>query len=245
MRRLTCRARPGASATPRVMTSPSLFEVRGLRVAVGSRVLIEALDVTLPAGARRAVQGPSGSGKTTLLRTFAGLVDAAAGTVRLEGRPPEALGYPLWRRRVGWFPQRPVLFGGTVEDEVRRPFRFATAEQAFDGSRAEQWLAALGLGGRFSARTRDFSEGERQRVALVRGLLVDPRVLLLDEPTSALDPAATDAAEALIVERTDAGAAALLVTHSAAQAARLCDGVITLDNGRARSDEPTKEVHGA
>ncbi|MEM9490451.1 MAG: ATP-binding cassette domain-containing protein, partial [Myxococcota bacterium] len=217
-----------------------VFQVCSLRVAADSRALLTGVELALSAGERVALSGPSGAGKTTLLRILAGLTDCAASApsptgdsparadLRLAGRSPEEIGYPRWRRQVTYVAQLAVLIAGTVEDNLRLPFSYAAADTPYPAQRAADWLRQLGLPNALSRDARQLSEGEQQRVALCRSLLVSPRVALLDEPTSALDPESTGLVEALVEESCRQGMAALVVTHDPEQAARWCDRIIDL-----------------
>jgi putative ABC transport system ATP-binding protein len=176
---------------------------------------------------RVALTGPSGAGKTLTLRAIAGLIDPDSGDLFLHGQRPSELGWPAWRRRVVYVAQRPVMFEGTVTDNLERAFRYRAARGSFGTERASELLRRLGLDDRLEQAARSLSVGEQQRVALVRALLVDPDVLLLDEPTSALDPEATQNVEELLADGPD-GMAVVVVTHDATQAERLCDRCVAL-----------------
>ncbi|MEM9196120.1 MAG: ATP-binding cassette domain-containing protein, partial [Myxococcota bacterium] len=174
----------------------------------------------LTAGSCRCLVGPSGGGKTRLLRALAAL-DPASGTLRLRGKAPEEIGYPEWRASVLWVPQRPGLHPGTVDENLRRPFSFR-AHGAYPASRVEKLLALLRLPTALLDRPSErLSEGERQRVCLLRALLLKPTVLLLDEPTSALDADAVGAVETLLQAELASGRSALVVSHDHDQIDRL------------------------
>lgn len=169
-----------------------------------------------------SLAGPSGSGKTLLLRALADL-DPAEGTVCLDGVDRSSIPAPLWRRQVGYVAAEP----GWWADRVIEHFS--------DWPRARGLIERLGLTASCGNWPVDrLSTGERQRLALIRALLLKPRVLLLDEPTAALDPVATSQVEALIAEERQAGLGVLWVTHDAAQAKRVSSRKLELrDDGIA------------
>src|SRR5213080_4458667 len=177
---------------------PAVLQVRDLRTSILKRV-----SFTLSAAECIAVKGPSGAGKTLLLRAIADL-DPNQGVVTLDGRDRSTIAGPEWRRLVGYVPAEPGWWADTV------------------GEHFGEWTAALafvsGLG--FPEVTKTWpiarlSTGERLRLALIRALMVRPRVLLLHEPTAALDAASVAAVESLIKARMRAGLAVLWVTHDA------------------------------
>lgn len=202
-----------------------MFTISGLR-AEGSP--LEPVSLELAPGDIIGLAGPSGVGKSRLLRCMAGLDDPAAGTVTLAGRCPAEIGWPQYRRQVCYVQQQPTLFPGTVEENLRRVFEYDSAQETYDELRSSELLERLHLPRDILSReaTR-LSAGEGQRVALVRALLVEPRVLLLDEPTSALDDMRTQATEDLLRSFTTKGAV-LLVSHDDAQLERLCQLVVRL-----------------
>jgi len=199
----------------------------GVSLRRGERAVLHDIDVTVPSVGITVLVGPSGSGKSSLLRLANRLEEPDSGVVRVLGddvrdRDPLAL-----RRQVGMVFQRPTPFAGTVRDNL-----LAAAPDAETAELADA-LRRAGLDEGFLDReATQLSGGESQRMCLARALAAGPRVLLMDEPTSALDADATT-----IVERTgralaDAGVPPLWVTHDLAQAARIADHVICLDDGR-------------
>ncbi len=127
----------------------------------------------------------------------------------------------MWRRRVAYLAAEP----GWWADVIGAHFPDPTV--------ARELAAALGLSEKFfDAPVAQVSTGERQRLALVRLLLLAPRIMLLDEPTAALDEAAAARVEAVLAERLAAGVAIVLVTHDDAQAARLAGRRLRIADGR-------------
>jgi putative ABC transport system ATP-binding protein len=182
-------------------------------------VQLERLD--LAAGEVVAVCGPSGAGKTLLLRALADL-DDNSGEVTLDGIARGAMAAPAWRRRVTYLAAESAWWADTVGEHLQ------------NGDAAGQLLDAVGL----ARQCRDWpiarlSTGERQRLALVRALVLDPRVLLLDEPTASLDAEAAGAVERLLAVRQAAGTSALWVTHDDDQAKRVASRGVLVRNGVA------------
>ena len=211
-----------------------MLEIDELDVATAADAtpapLIRALSLTVTANEIILLHGPSGCGKTTLLRTVAGLIDAMGGRVRLDGADGHAMGWHRFRRQVMLVQQRPVLLEDTVEHNLAAPFAYRSVGQRYPEARAKSLLDRLGLSnGHYHQWARTLSEGEQQRVCLVRAMLLQPRVLLLDEPTSALDESSAGRLDALLREWVKAHASAvLMVRHDVAPARAICDRAIDL-----------------
>jgi len=173
------------------------------------------------AGECLAVEGPSGSGKTRLLRAIADL-DPAPGQVFLDGAERSEMPASAWRKQVRYCAAEPGWW-----TETAAPV-FETAGKAA-AARLDRLLAALGLGAELLDRPLALvSTGERQRLALARALIDEPKVLLLDEPTAALDPQATALVDELIKYQKLAGRTVLLVSHDRDQIERLSDARMLL-----------------
>jgi putative ABC transport system ATP-binding protein len=211
---------------------PLLLRAAGLQRRLGDRLLWSQLDLALVAGDRLGLVAPSGAGKTLLLRTLAQLDPPQAGTFSLLGRPPAAWGLPRWRAMVLYLAQRPVAVGGTVEANLRAPWRFRERRGggAWSYERITGWLAALGREPSFLTYNAErLSGGELQLLALLRALQFDPTVLLLDEPTASLDGVTTAAVEALLIAWLAAGPrASVLVSHDSEQIQRFATRTLEL-----------------
>lgn len=180
------------------------------------------IDLDVARGECVAVSGPSGAGKSLLLRAIADL-DPNEGSVSLGDLRRESMAAPEWRRRVGYL----AAESGWWEDTVGPHFT--------DPDAAHPYLERLNLGpGILNQRVLHLSTGEKQRLALIRLLLMAPDALLLDEPTAALDPDSRTAAEDLIRERFEGGAMVLVVSHDAAQAERLGARRLVIEAGKLR-----------
>ena len=170
-------------------------------------------DLNLGAGACAAITGPSGSGKSLFLRMIADL-DPNQGKVWLNGTERTSIAAPEWRRKATYVSAESGWWADTVIEHFARNTR----------SEVTGLAARLGLhADLLDASIARLSTGEKQRLALVRALLLYPPVLLLDEPTGPLDEESVTKVEALLRERMTAGTSILLVTHDANQAERLGD----------------------
>jgi UDP-glucose/iron transport system ATP-binding protein len=170
-------------------------------------------DLNLGAGACAAITGPSGSGKSLFLRMIADL-DPNEGKVWLNGTERASITAPEWRGKVTYVSAESGWWADTVIEHFARNKRGEVAGLA----------ARLGLHtDLLDASIARLSTGEKQRLALVRALLLCPPILLLDEPTGPLDEESVTRVEALLRERMATGISVLLVTHDANQAERLGD----------------------
>ena len=168
-------------------------------------------DFELAAGACAVISGPSGSGKSLFLRMIADL-DPNQGQVWCDAIGRETVSGPQWRRMVPYV----AADSGWWREDVAGHFA--------EGQRqaARELADRLGLtDGQFDGAVARLSTGERQRLAIIRALVLEPPVLLLDEPTSALDADSAGRVEAVLKQRLDGGAAVLMVSHDPGQAARL------------------------
>jgi phosphate-transporting ATPase len=173
-----------------------------------------------------ALQGPSGVGKSLLLRAIADL-DPNEGAVKLDGTLREAVPAPLWRKKVTYVAAEPGWWADTVQKHFT------------------PWADAIPLVTRLGLPpscgtwlVRRLSTGEKQRLGLVRALMLRSRVLLLDEPTSALDPAATATLESIIAEYVSSGTSAIWSTHDSAQARRVGSRLFVMGGGGRIEEYP-------
>jgi tungstate transport system ATP-binding protein len=207
-----------------------VFELRGIEVVYGSRAVLAVEHLTVPQDEALVIVGPNGAGKSTLLRLLHFLEPPGRGEIRFRGQPvPDPAPLSL-RRIVTTVFQRPALLNRSVYDNIAYGLRLRGREP---GAITRHLLERLALEDLQSAPAHSLSGGEAQRVALARGLAVEPEVLLLDEPTANLDPYNMGLVEGLIQElRTERRCALVIVTHNVFQARRLADRVAMLHEGR-------------
>ena len=199
--------------------------------------VLDGVSFAVAAGEHVAVVGRSGAGKTTLLNILGGLDKPTAGDVRLGGES-FFRGFGAARRRnrlratkIGFIFQsyhlRPEL---DIVENVMLPSMTGRARVPSARSRAKELLAKVGLGDRLRHLPAELSGGEQQRVALARALMCRPEIILADEPTGNLDALTGEEILKLLFEVNETPIACVMVTHSAAAAAR-CDRVLKLDGG--------------
>ncbi len=226
------------------LVSRSALEVRGIgrRDPKDQGWLIRDVSLVVGPGERLGILGPTGAGKTVLLRAMALLDPLHAGSIHWQGRAIEGNAVPAYRAQVIYVHQRPALFEGTVDDNLRYPLTLqAHATKRFDRGRIVELLESLGRSATFLTKlSRDLSGGEAQIVALLRAIQLNPAVLLLDEPTASLDQATARDVEELLDRWFVAGEGSrslVWVSHDRDQAIRVTDRRLHMRSGRLDSEE--------
>ena len=204
------------------------IEARGLRKLFGKATALDGLDLTVAVGEVHAFLGPNGAGKTTTIRILLGLLRADGGTASLLGGDP-------WRdattlhRRLAYVPGDvtlwPNLSGGEIIDLLGR-LRGAT-----DAKRKDELIERFELDP--AKKSRAYSKGNRQKVALVAALASGAELLIMDEPTSGLDPLMEAAFREAIEDLARGGTTVLLSSHILSEVEALCDRVTIIRAGRA------------
>ncbi len=199
----------------------------GLVKTFGSVRALDGLDLSVAAGEVHGFLGPNGAGKSTTIRVLLGLLRASGGEVRLLGGDPWADAVAL-HRRLAYVPGDvslwPNLTGGEAIDLLGR------LRGGLDDARRAQLLERFDLDP--AKKSRTYSKGNRQKVALVAALASDVELLVLDEPTSGLDPLMEEVFRECIEEERHAGRTVLLSSHILAEVEALCDRVTIIRAGR-------------
>jgi ABC-2 type transport system ATP-binding protein len=206
----------------------SAIEVSGLVKSYGKTVALDGLDLSVASGEVHGFLGPNGSGKTTTIRILLGLLRADAGEARLLDGDPWRDAVQL-HRRLAYVPGDvtlwPTLSGGEVIDLLGR------LRGGLDPKRKETLLQLFELDP--TKKSRAYSKGNRQKVALVAALASDVELLILDEPTSGLDPLMEAAFRGCVEEERLRGRTVLLSSHILSEVEALCDRVTIIRAGRA------------
>ncbi|MBN9644423.1 ABC transporter ATP-binding protein [Corynebacterium mendelii] len=199
-------------------------------------VALNEVSLTVNPGELVAVMGPSGSGKSTLLQIAGTLDSPSTGTVTVAGTDVSHMSAAdkaeMRRKHVGFvFQSYNLVETLTVAENVALPLELDGVAAATARGQAVKALDNIGLADLADRFPAEVSGGERQRVAIARGLVGTRRLILADEPTGALDTSTAEAVMGLIREQVDRGAAAVVVTHEPRFAA-WADRVIYLRDGR-------------
>jgi ATP-binding cassette subfamily B protein len=204
----------------------------------GDNAVLDQLSFRVPAGTICAILGPSGAGKSTVADLLLRFYDPDAGAIRVDGCDLRDLSLASVRGAVALLDQSPYLYNASVRENIAYGRPGATDEEIHEAARAaaihERVLALPeGYATVIAERGQTLSAGERQRIALARAILANPKVLVLDEPTSALDEA-NERAIADTLVRVAQGRTAIVITHRASLA-RIAHQTVTLQDGSRAS----------
>ena len=178
--------------------------------------ILHDLDLEIYRNDLVVIRGESGAGKSTLLKLFNRFCEISKGEILFHDKSLKSYHIDTLRSNMIYLPQIPLMINGSILDNLNFPFRFHSHKNKnFDVSKAEKWLDYFQLNINLEKDALKLSIGQRQRIALIRSLLLDPEVLLLDEPGSALDPKNKRLIEEKIESITrDDNVTVLMATHS-------------------------------
>ena len=212
------------------------IEMSGVSMAYpDGREALRDVDLTLDVGEITALVGPTGAGKTSLAHLIPGYHDASAGTIRIDGLNINDISLKSLREQVSYVFQETQLFSDSIRDNIRYGKPDATQEEVERAARiagAHDFINALpeGYDTRLGTVTSKISVGQKQRIAIARGLIKPSSVLILDEPTSALDPET----ESYLVQALHEAAKDRLVVIIAHRLSTIAnaDKIVFLDDGK-------------
>ncbi|WP_086074473.1 ABC transporter ATP-binding protein [Paenibacillus camerounensis] len=202
-----------------------------------SKYLFSNLNAALLGPERIAVIGASGQGKSTLLRMLALLDAPDEGDLILDGVSFRAMSSRQWRTAVTYVAQQAVMLPGSVEDNLRLTSKLHGTP--YNSGLAAKLIEELGLHYLdLSKNAGDCSGGEKQRISLIRSLLLRPQILLLDEITASLDMNSSQLVEALLLKRhREEGTSFLWVTHDLEQARRISSRTWVMSQGSLQDQQ--------
>ena len=226
----------------------TLIEVKGLRKHFGKLQVLRGIDEQIHAGEVVVIIGPSGSGKSTFLRCLNLLETPTGGDVIFEGESVMKAGKNInqLRERMGMVFQQFNLFPhlSVLENICIAPMKVKKAQRAQIELRALKLLDRVGLGDKAKAYPAQLSGVQKQRVAIVRALAMEPDVMLFDEPTSALDPEMVGEVLDVMKSLAREGMTMVVVTHEMGFAREVGDRVLFMDEGIIMEQGTPEQVFG-
>jgi len=214
-----------------------MIQTQDLCKSFGSIQAVRNLSISIPAGEVFGLLGPNGAGKTTTLRMLSALISPSSGEARVADYRIGSQDTDV-RRNVGILTESPGLYE-RLSAERNLSF-FASLYRVEDiPAQAEKYLRMLGLWNRRHEEVGGFSKGMKQKLAIARTLLHEPRVLFLDEPTNGLDPETAHLVRDFISDLRHAGRTILLCTHNLDEADRLCDRIAVFKTALLALDSPS------
>lgn len=201
------------------------FLIKNLKV----KTIISIKELTIPSQKITCIVGPSGSGKSTFMRLLNNLDNPDEGEIFYQNENIQTIDPIKLRRNVTMVPQSPVIYEGTIKDNLLVGLKFSEKETASD-VQLENSLQLMRLNKDLDTAAKDLSGGEKQRLALARGMLLSAEVYLLDEPSSSLDDkTATDVINAFMKKMKEHNKTVIMVTHDKKLAEQISDNIIYMD----------------
>jgi branched-chain amino acid transport system ATP-binding protein len=225
-----------------------MLEIRNLCAGYGRSNVLQAIDLRVRTGEIVALIGANGAGKSTLAKVVSGLLPVRAGTVEFEGKPVAPL-TPAQRVRAGLVhvPEGRQVFGGlTVEDNLDLgAYALEAGPQPIAALRASVCEIFPALTNRLAEPASNLSGGQQQMLAIARGLMAKPRLLILDEPSLGLAPSMVVEIFHLIATLRNSGVSILLSEQNAQQSLAIADRGYVLESGRIVLDGTAKALLGS
>jgi len=243
---LALRAAPATRELTELPSPRGALQVEGLELGVGrERAVLSGVSFSVAPGECLGLVGPSGAGKSTLMRALAGVLDARAGTIRLDGAELAAWAPAQRALHSGYLPQGVQLLPGTIADNIARLAPESDAAVVTAARRAFCHEMILSLPDAYDTEVGETGErlppGQRQRIALARAVFGQPRLVLLDEPNASLDGEGEQALIASLRAMRQAGVTVVVAGHKPSLMS-LCDRLLVLGNGGVETVGPTAEV---
>ncbi|GAB4521475.1 MAG: ABC transporter ATP-binding protein [Anaerolineales bacterium] len=220
-----------------------MISIQNLTKRFGDVLAVDRLELEIEAGEVFGFLGPNGAGKTTTVRMLTALIAPTSGSARLNGFVLGRENREI-RQSVGLLTETPGVYENLSAIYNLRVYA-ALYGIAAPEAQIQKYLSMLGLWERRNDPAGTFSKGMRQKLALARALLHEPRILFLDEPTAALDPEAARLVRDFIAGLRAEGRTIFLCTHNLAEAERLCDRVAVFKTRLLAVDTPANLRRGA
>ncbi len=221
-----------------------ILEASDLDAGYGEVKVLKGIGLNIMPGSITAVIGSNGAGKTTLMRTLVGLIDVGRGTVAFDGADVTNLpAHARLEAGLALVPEGRLVFADFTVDETLRIGAFSRRARQGWKARAEQMYVLFPrLRQRRTTRAGSLSGGEQQMLAIARGLMSRPKLLLLDEPSLGLAPAMAEEVFTKLGMIRDGGTTICLVEQNVYAALQMADRGYIMENGHVRFEGPAKEL---
>lgn len=209
-----------------------MIELQKVTKKFGSFAAVDDLSLTVKPGEFFGFLGPNGAGKTTTMKMMAGLFTPSSGKILINGF--DTVTQPLEAKRdLAYIPDQPFLH----DKLTGREFLFFVGglfkmEKKKLSAKIDSLIEHFEIGEWVDKRTEDYSQGMRQRITIVAGLLHDPKVIVIDEPMIGLDPRSAKIVKETLKKKTEEGIAVFMSTHSLQVAEELCDTIGIIKDGK-------------
>ena len=227
------------------LSEKSVFALRNVRQSKGGQTILDGVNLEIETGKITALVGPSGAGKTSLLRLLNRLDEPTGGEIFYRSRPIAEFPVQKLRRQIGFVFQTPVMFPGTIADNLRAALEFGGKIAADADELIAETLRLAEIDATLFGRDgAQLSVGQKQRVSIARALMSAPEVLLLDEPTSALDPELRHEVLKVMQLLAEEGMTMIVVTHEMEFARQVGSRLIFMEGGHIVHDGDPRVLIG-
>lgn len=224
------------------MEDKTMLKVENLSVNYGHIEALKNVSVDVKKGQICSIIGANGAGKSTLLKTISGLVKPVSGSIFFEGRPLPKKTHKIVAEGIVHVPEGRKTFSGlTIEDNLLVGGTLADKSR-LSANLEKQYALFPILKERKHQFAGTLSGGEQQMLAVARGLMSEPKIILLDEPSMGLAPLIVNQIYKLIGQIRDSGITVLLIEQNAKKALSICDYAYVLENGRIKLSGTGKEL---
>ena len=208
----------------------------GLTDPLSKSQLLKEISFNLITGERLVLIGPSGSGKTTLLRLINRLQEPSTGKILFCSQPLEKIPIIDLRQQIVLVPQEPKLLGMSVNEALSYALKLQNISKAEINQRLQKWKSRLSIPNQWLERYEsELSLGQRQIIGITRGLIIEPKILLLDEPTSSLDSLKANQIIKLLTNITQyTQTAIVIVSHDLEVVKSFSKYILKLDQGKIK-----------
>lgn len=220
------------------MSDNPIFDVLRLSFRYERALAVSCDALRIMAGESVAFVGPNGSGKTTMLKLLNGILGPYQGTIDFMGLP--LAHNPYLRRRSVYLHQHPVLFSGTVRDNIAYALRLKHFRRDEAAARLQRTAQRFGIDHLLERDAGVLSGGETQRVAMARAVAAGADVLLLDEPTSSLDAESEESMRLLLLDLKQGGATILFSAHDPELVRLVADRTINFSTSKEMHDDSSR-----